>query len=107
MTRIKLLLIKLKNVDDESLIISHCINHCNNSFLTISLTVVLRKIRKYQKNKKLLISKISFRHLFKKIVRDMINENDDLRMQALMINIFQKTDESYICIYLNCKFIST
>ena len=47
MARMKLLLIKSKNVDDESLIINHCINRCNNSFLTISLAVVLREIRKY------------------------------------------------------------
>ena len=107
MTKIKLLLIKLKNVDNKSLIISHCINRCNNSFLTINLVVVLRKIRKYQKSKKLLISKASFRRLLKKIVRDIINENNDLRMQALIINILQKTGESYICIYLNCKFITT
>ena len=44
MTKMKLLLIKSKNVDDESLIINHCINYCNNSFLTINLAVVLRKI---------------------------------------------------------------
>ena len=47
MTRMKFLLIKSKNVDDENLIINHCINHCNNSFLIISLIVVLREIGKY------------------------------------------------------------
>ena len=47
MTKMKLLLIKLKNVDNESLIINHCINHCNNLFLTINLIVALREIQKY------------------------------------------------------------
>ena len=84
----KLLLSKLKSVDDKSLVISHSINRYNKSFLTISLAVVLRKIRRYQKNVELLISKASFRRLFRKIVRDMTNENDDLRMQVLAINIF-------------------
>ena len=107
MTKMKLLLIKSKNVDDESLIINHFINRCNNSFLTISLTVILREIRKYQKSEKLLISKTSFRRLFKKIVRDMINENNNLCMQTLAINILQKVEKSYICIYLNCKFNAT
>ena len=107
MTRMKLLLIKSKNVDDESLIINHYINRYNNSFLTISLTVILREIRKYQKSEKLLISKTSFRRLLKKIVRDIINKNDDLRMQTLTINILQKAGESYICIYLSYKFIAT
>ena len=88
MTRMKLLLIKLKNVDDKNLIINHYINRCNNLFLTINLAVVLRKIRKYQKNKKLLISKTLFRRLLKKIIRNIINENDDLRIQTLTINIF-------------------
>ena len=107
MTRMKLLLIKSKNVDGGNLIINHCINRCNNSFLTISLAVALREIRKYQKSEKLLISKASFRRLFRKIVRDMINENDDLRMQALTIDILQEAGESYICTYLSCKFIAT
>ena len=78
MTKIKFLLIKSKNVDNESLIISHYINYCNDSFLIINLIVVLRKIWKYQKNEKLLISKASFRRLFKEIVRDMINKNKNL-----------------------------
>ena len=103
-TKIKLLLNKLKNVDDESLIINHFINRCNKSFLIISLNVTLRKIRRYQKNVELLISKASFRRLLKKIVRDMINKNNDLYMQALAINIFQEIEKSYICIYLSCKF---
>ena len=47
MTIIKLLLIKSKNVDDESLIISHSINDCNNLFLIINLVIVLQEIRKY------------------------------------------------------------
>ena len=100
----KFLLSKLKSVDDENLIINHFINRCNKSFLTISLTVALRKIRRYQKSVELLISKASFRRLLKEIVRDMINKNDDLRMQALAINILQKVEKSYICIYLSCKF---
>ena len=100
----KLLLNKLKSVDDESLIISHFINRCNKSFLIISLTVALREIRRYQKNVELLISKASFRRLLREIVRDMINENDDLRMQALAIDILQEVEKSYICIYLSCKF---
>ena len=44
MIKMKLLLIKSKNVDDESLIINHYINRCNNSFLTINLIVALREI---------------------------------------------------------------
>ena len=79
-TKIKLLLSKLKSVDDENLIISHSINCCNKSFLTINLIVVLRKIRKYQKNVELLILKASFCRLLKEIVRDIINENNDLRI---------------------------
>ena len=98
MTKIKLLLNKLKSVDDESLIINHSINHCNISFLTINLIIALRKIRKYQKNVELLISKALFRHLLKKIVRDMINENDDLRMQVLAINILHEIEKLYIYI---------
>ena len=78
MTKIKLLLIKLKNIDNENLIISHYINRCNNLFLSINLIVVLREIRRYPRNEKLLILKISFHRLFKKIVRNIINENDDL-----------------------------
>ena len=107
MTKIKLLLNKLKNINDESLIINHSINRCNKLFLTISLIVALRKIRKYQKNVKLLISKTSFRRLLKKIIRNIINKNDDLRMQALAINILQEIEKSYIYIYLNCKFNAT
>ena len=87
MTKIKFLLIKSKNVDNKSLIISYYINCYNNSFLTINLVVVLRRIRKYQKNEKLLMSKASFRRLFKEIVRDIINENNNLCIQTLTINI--------------------
>ena len=49
MTKIKFLLIKSKNVDDESLIINRYINRYKNLFLIINLIVALRETRKYQK----------------------------------------------------------
>ena len=59
------------------------------------VAVAFRKIKKYQKNIKLLISKTSFTRLMKKVTQ---NFKSDLRFKSNAIETLQKTSK---CIIVN------
>ncbi|XP_024296120.1 histone H3.3A-like [Oncorhynchus tshawytscha] len=56
-------------------------------------TVALREIRRYQKSTELLICKLPFQHLVRKIAQDF---KTDLRFQTAAIGALQEPSEAYL-----------
>ena len=61
-------------------------------------TIALREIRKYQKNTKLLIRKLPFQRLVRKITEDQVSSrfSNGIRYQAPAMMALQETSEAYL-----------
>ena len=64
---------------------------------------VLREIRKYQKSIDFLISKLSFQRLVRKIMFEIVDQNVEFRIQAIVLEALQKAIEIYVIDILKNK----
>jgi len=68
--------------------------------------VVLREIRRYQKDANLLILKLCFERVVREIVRNQTSMNEDYKIQALTLLTLQKITEAFLYEFLASKCIT-